>query len=221
VQQLIFNNTHEDQGATRRRAMMALLRSVARILDALKGSGVSGEVKMKAYRTITLLTALWASIASGVEIQSLQGCCSYHGGIANVCLASGYELCNDGTQSPTCTCSYTSPPPVVITPQLGMWWNPAESGNGYSIGRSGSSIVITVFSYTPQGAPIWYLAFGPLINNTVTGTLNTFINGQCISCAYKPPTANSNDGTATVTFNSATSATMTLPGTRVFNIVPQ
>lgn len=32
-----------------------------------------------------------------------QGCCSYHGGVA-YCGSSGYYICNDGTQSPSCTC---------------------------------------------------------------------------------------------------------------------
>ena len=33
-----------------------------------------------------------------------QGCCSYHGGVA-YCGSSGYYICNDGTRSPSCTCS--------------------------------------------------------------------------------------------------------------------
>ena len=33
-----------------------------------------------------------------------QGCCSYHGGVAD-CGSSGYYICNDGTRSPSCTCS--------------------------------------------------------------------------------------------------------------------
>jgi hypothetical protein len=32
------------------------------------------------------------------------GCCSWHGGVS-MCAADGYDLCNDGTESPTCTCS--------------------------------------------------------------------------------------------------------------------
>jgi hypothetical protein len=33
-----------------------------------------------------------------------QGCCSYHGGVS-YCGSSGYYICNDGTRSPSCTCS--------------------------------------------------------------------------------------------------------------------
>ena len=32
-----------------------------------------------------------------------RGCCSWHGGISH-CGSNGYYICNDGTQSPSCTC---------------------------------------------------------------------------------------------------------------------
>lgn len=31
------------------------------------------------------------------------GCCSHHGGVA-YCGKSGYFICNDETQNPSCTC---------------------------------------------------------------------------------------------------------------------
>ncbi len=37
-----------------------------------------------------------------------QGCCSWHGGI-NSCGSDGYYMCNDGTRSPSCTCSGGAP----------------------------------------------------------------------------------------------------------------
>lgn len=41
-------------------------------------------------------------------VQARQGCCSHHGGVAG-CSSSGRQVCNDGTLSPSCTCtpSYT------------------------------------------------------------------------------------------------------------------
>jgi hypothetical protein len=115
----------------------------------------------------------------------------------------------------------TGQPTALITPQVGLWWNPAESGTGYALDYKHGVLVVTVYSYTAAGAPIWYLAFGPVINNTFTSTLNKFQNGQCISCAYSLPTINGNDGTISITFTSPTTATMTLPGGRNFQIVPQ
>lgn len=33
------------------------------------------------------------------------GCCSHHGGVKGCNTATNYELCKDGTTSPTCLCS--------------------------------------------------------------------------------------------------------------------
>jgi sugar lactone lactonase YvrE len=106
-------------------------------------------------------------------------------------------------------------------PQAGLWWNPAESGTGYSLDYKHGVLVVTVYSYTVSGSPIWYLASGPVTNNRFTSTLDKYQNGQCVSCAYRPPTINGNDGTISITFTSSTSAMMTLPGGRNFQIVPE
>ena len=37
------------------------------------------------------------------DMDTRSGCCSHHGGVA-YCGKSGYYICNDGTQSPSCTC---------------------------------------------------------------------------------------------------------------------
>jgi hypothetical protein len=36
--------------------------------------------------------------------ESARGCCSRHGGIAQCDRIRGYQMCKDGTQSPSCTC---------------------------------------------------------------------------------------------------------------------
>ncbi len=116
----------------------------------------------------------------------------------------------------------TAPLVVGITPQVGLWWNPDESGSGYALDVKHGVVVATIYSYTVQGPPIWYLAFGPLdANNTVTATLTKYVNGQCISCTYVTPTENGNDGTMAIEFTSSTSAIMTLPGRAAFTIIPE
>ena len=100
-----------------------------------------------------------------------------------------------------------------ITPQVGLWWNPGESGSGYALDYKHGVLVVTVYSYTPAGGPMWYLASGPVNGNTFISTLDKYQNGQCIFCAYPGrPALVGNDGTITTTFTSPTTATMTLPG---------
>lgn len=111
--------------------------------------------------------------------------------------------------------------PGPITPQTGLWWNPAESGSGYSFDVKHGTLVVTVYSYLAFGAPIWYLASGPIVDDTFTAVLEKYVSGQCVSCAYKRPAYNGNDGTISIRFHSPTSAMMTLPGGRTIAVVPQ
>jgi Leucine-rich repeat (LRR) protein len=109
----------------------------------------------------------------------------------------------------------------AIAPQVGLWWNPAESGTGYALDFKHGVLVVTVYSYTASGPPIWYLASGPVTNNTFTATLDKYQGGQCIFCTYRPTEINGNDGTISIFFTSPTSAMMTLPGGRNVQIIPQ
>lgn len=40
------------------------------------------------------------------NVEAKRGCCSHHGGVAG-CNSNGRTICNDGTLSPTCTCTAT------------------------------------------------------------------------------------------------------------------
>ena len=39
-----------------------------------------------------------------INVSARRGCCSHHGGVSGAC-QNGYQVCNDGTTSPSCTCS--------------------------------------------------------------------------------------------------------------------
>ena len=39
-----------------------------------------------------------------LKIKAARGCCSHHGGVSG-CSSSGRQICQDGTLSPTCTCT--------------------------------------------------------------------------------------------------------------------
>jgi hypothetical protein len=107
-----------------------------------------------------------------------------------------------------------------FVPQLGLWWNPAESGTGYSLDVKHGVLVVTIYSYTGTGEPIWYLASGPITNNSFTATIDKYGGGPCISCTFKANAIRGNDGTISITFTSPITATVTLPGGRTIAIVP-
>src|SRR5262249_55962573 len=72
-----------------------------------------------------------------------------------------------------------------IAPQIGLWWNPAEPGSGYALDVKHGILVVTVYSYTDAGDPMWYLASGPIANNAFTGTVYNYAGGPCLSCNYR------------------------------------
>jgi hypothetical protein len=108
--------------------------------------------------------------------------------------------------------------PGSFTPLAGVWWNPNEPGSGHGLDYQNGTLLVEVYSYLANGASQWYLATGPITNNVFTATLDKYVSGQCISCTYEPPTHVGNDGTITITFTSATTATVDLPGGRHIQI---
>lgn len=110
-----------------------------------------------------------------------------------------------------------------IKPQAGLWWNPDESGSGYNIDVKHGVLVLTVYSFKPNGDSEWYIATGTLTNNgrSFAGSLDKARNGQCISCAYNGISVlGGSDGAVTIEFSSPTTAVMTLPRGAI-NIEPQ
>jgi hypothetical protein len=105
-----------------------------------------------------------------------------------------------------------------FVPVAGVWWSKTESGSGLGLDYQNGTLIVEVYSYLAGGPSQWYLAAGPLNNNVFTAPLDKYVNGQCVSCAYKAPGASGNDGTITITFTSPTTATADLPGGRDIEI---
>jgi hypothetical protein len=99
-----------------------------------------------------------------------------------------------------------------IVPIAGVWWSKTEPGSGLGIDYDNGTLIAEVYSYAAGGASQWYLAAGPVTNNVFTATLDKYVNGQCISCAYRGPTFAGDDGTMTITFTSPTTADVSLSG---------
>ena len=104
-------------------------------------------------------------------------------------------------------------PPANYQPESGWWWNPAESGSGYSIEVQGGNLFFVGFMYDAAGNPVWYFSAGPMTTpTTYTGTLQQFANGQTLTGAYRPPDAPANIGSLAVAFTAPDGATLTFTG---------
>lgn len=99
-------------------------------------------------------------------------------------------------------------------PQPGWWWNPNESGRGFSVEVSQNTLVMAGYLYDASGRATWYTSAGPMANNTLyQGALQSFGNGQTLSGPYKSNSlTNPNAGTITIQFSDATHGTLTWPG---------
>lgn len=53
---------------------------------------------------VTFFTVMFVLLSS-TSVYAKTGCCSKHGGVAGCDKTTGYQLCKDGTNSPSCTCS--------------------------------------------------------------------------------------------------------------------
>ena len=54
----------------------------------------------------TKLILVCIILLAPLRVSATKGCCSHHGGVSG-CSSSGRLVCNDGTLSPSCTCTAT------------------------------------------------------------------------------------------------------------------
>jgi hypothetical protein len=114
-----------------------------------------------------------------------------------------------------------SAPEPATNPETGWWLNTSEGGRGFAVEVQNGSMYLAGYMYDPAGNPVWYLANGPMASATLyQGEWTQFGNGQTLTGSYQAPiTANSAVGTVTLQFNSAYSATLTLPNARQIPLI--
>jgi hypothetical protein len=96
----------------------------------------------------------------------------------------------------------------AFKPLAGWWWNPDESGSGYSLEVQGNSLFIVGFMYDDTGRPVWYYAAGPKTSDTTFhADVLQFAGGQTMGGAYHPPGVPTNIAAIDVVFNDVDDAT--------------
>ena len=134
----------------------------------------------------------------------------------------GYSLRAYGTFPTPVTFGVTEQP---FVPSTGLWWNPQESGTGYTVQVRHGVLILIMYSFQADGDPIWYIYSGPLTVDggalTLSGTLDKYRGGQCAGCTYNGrPDADGNDGPFTIRFTSPTSGFIAFGSGRVVQIEP-
>lgn len=99
---------------------------------------------------------------------------------------------------------------AAFQPLSGWWWNPDESGSGYSVEVQGKNLFIVGFMYDDAGRPVWYFSAGPMSSdNTYRGAVLQFADGQTMTGPYRPPTTPATIATLDVTFKADNEAEFT------------
>ncbi len=102
-------------------------------------------------------------------------------------------------------------------PTPGLWYNPAESGRGFTIDHQNNVMVVASYVYDTSGKPLWYLSSGVYDDsaNTFTATFDKAADtGQCLGCVYtgKPAVAIAAGGTIRIVFDTPETGTIYFPG---------
>lgn len=102
----------------------------------------------------------------------------------------------------------------ALAVESGWWWNPAQSGRGFSIEIVGTNLFMAGYLYTDDGRATWLVSGGPMTDfANYSGPLSAYRGGQTITGAYQPATVSNPDaGTITLRFTDATHGTLTWPG---------
>ena len=100
-------------------------------------------------------------------------------------------------------------PQAIFTPTSGIWWNPQESGRGFTFELQGTQIFMAMYTYETTGAATWYAAtLTQQANGSFTGTLDRYSGGQSLTGSYRAPTLGGKVADITLTFSSATAASL-------------
>lgn len=102
----------------------------------------------------------------------------------------------------------------AFLPYTGWWWNPNESGSGYSVEVQGNNLFVVGFMYDDSGFPVWYYSAGPMADpTTYHGDVLQFANGQTIGGPYQAPGTPTKVATLDIRFTDATHAAFTVADT--------
>lgn len=107
---------------------------------------------------------------------------------------------------------WTAAPAVTgLQPETGIYWNPDQSGRGYTLEVMGNSASLTMFHYDSQGLPTWHLVVAPLQGGAFHGAFLRYGGGQTLDGPYVAPIAPQLDGTLAASFLQPCSGNLWLP----------
>lgn len=112
-------------------------------------------------------------------------------------------------------------------PELGHWYNPEQSGTGFTLEFQNGVMAGYYFGYDAQGDPEWYLVTASLERGATPGVLwelsvepLRYTGGNCLGCPYAPPNAPASLTAIKLEFLQRAYARLTLSDGSVQYLVP-
>lgn len=104
-------------------------------------------------------------------------------------------------------------PATPTQPETGVYWNPGESGRGYTIETRNGVATIGVFHYDDAGNPMWHLVVSPIAaDGKLSGDFLTYVGGQTLAGPWKAATPVQPAGKFGGSFQTACQGTIAFPG---------
>jgi len=137
----------------------------------------------------------------------------------------GSIFAQSGPVVPCVNCENFTERPKPIT---GTWYNPEQSGTGFSFDIQNDKLIGFYYGFDAQGTAVWWLFSGTLEESKETGTLweittelQRFKDGNCINCEYSgSPELTESPGEIHLLFDQIGHASFTVNGGDVQNLVP-
>jgi hypothetical protein len=102
---------------------------------------------------------------------------------------------------------------ALAAPEVGWWWNSAESGRGYFIESQGGIMYMAAYLYADDGRARWLVAGGTSADAYhYKGRLLEYSRGQTVFGPYVAPTTPVDAGPVAVDFIDDTHGTISWPG---------
>lgn len=99
-----------------------------------------------------------------------------------------------GQEGPHVPCVGCDEATAVPFPESGLWYNPDQSGSGFTFEFQNGILAGYYYGYNSTGEPEWYLITGTLERSETPGVVWTtevaplrFTNGNCLGCPYQAP----------------------------------
>ncbi|MFZ2193722.1 MAG: hypothetical protein WAV31_05755 [Candidatus Moraniibacteriota bacterium] len=92
------------------------------------------QAKTHLFITVLLLAVF---LFSTTPANATSGCCSWHGGVSHCDTSVGKYVCNDGSYSPSCGCTYIppKPKPAPIVPKTPVKTTQPQNSNNSAISQ--------------------------------------------------------------------------------------